>query len=976
MLLLPSDMMTPMASSENKASKRSVAVAHDSAIRTPFAMTILQAKLMAWQIVALLVAIGAIYKWYDQAFAPFYRVHPVISLTIAASFVAYILLFGSGWQAWSRYRQAQRASLALSLHPEAPDTRYFRLDPYVTAAPAGFRREDDAHNSVLRWIRETTRPVLFLSGVSGSGKSSVLDAYVLPILRGEGWRIEQVRSSSDPLPQLEAVLNARLPRGRHLLIVFDQFEEFVILEDRTSAEARRRFLASVQEFRQNPASRACLLFSFRRDYMSDVIGMKIDDLIPGKTFVEIDAFRRDAARRFLENSPGTPAPALVDRLLAGAEALEDVPARFRPVTLNMLGLALQDFDRQVTGRPERLVQGYMEAAITQSEIREIAPRVVESMITNANTKQACTVPDIIAVTGLRHPDVAASLVMLERRGLVRRLDAATELWEISHDFVARQFAVLLGRLQPSPWPRLIMLASPILFALVLAGAVVGIPMYNRVSLDQTISELARMGLMVNTTTSGELSVLADQNFHGTNQSLIDAGPLLAKLPALRTLDLRGMNVTSVQPIAGLTALHSLNLNGTTVTSLEPIQDLTALQSLDFSGTNVESLEPLKGLKALQSLDLSGTTVKSLDPLKVLTALRILDLSDTQVSDLESLKGLTALRTLYLNGTKVTDLKPLKPLTALQTIYLYRTRVTDLDPVKALAAQNGLGLSSFVDAGVVSFQGLINSNVTYVLHITDDLLREFGTFISPENRRELVDGHVTRFRALDDNIVYVLRSDGELWREFGTWNNSVNTRMHIDGNVIDFQPQDAEGIVYVLSGNNVLWREFGRWDNPEKPRQMVDGRMLGGEVVGFKALDADGVYVLRSDGSLWREFDPWTNPSHPAVRVDGDVTSFQVLDANTIFVLDKVGNLLRESDSGHVLVGSQVQAFQAVDASSLYVLDTRSVLRQELNPATAGVKVDGHVRGFQALDANVLLVLDAGGTLWREALPSVSVAGSN
>ena len=41
----------------------------------------------------------------------------------------------------------------------------------------------------------------------------------------------------------------------------------------------------------------------------------------------------------------------------------------------VLGLALQDYDREVSGRPERLVQGYVEAAISQSGIKEIAPRI-------------------------------------------------------------------------------------------------------------------------------------------------------------------------------------------------------------------------------------------------------------------------------------------------------------------------------------------------------------------------------------------------------------------------------------------------------------------------------------------------------------------------------------------------------------------------------------------------------------------------
>jgi hypothetical protein len=115
-----------------------------------------------------------------------------------------------------------RAGCRIPSNPEAAGPRHFRLDPYVTATPEEFHREDDAHNDVLRWMRENTRPVLFLSGVSGSGKSSVLEAYVLPLMQADGWRIGRVRSFDDPLPQLEAALIARRPRGTRLLIVFDQ----------------------------------------------------------------------------------------------------------------------------------------------------------------------------------------------------------------------------------------------------------------------------------------------------------------------------------------------------------------------------------------------------------------------------------------------------------------------------------------------------------------------------------------------------------------------------------------------------------------------------------------------------------------------------------------------------------------------------------------------------------------------------------
>jgi hypothetical protein len=431
--------------------------------------------------------------------------------------------------------------------------------------------------------------------------------------------------------------------------------------------------------------------------MSDIIGMKIGDLIPGQSYMEIDAFKRDAARRFLEKGPNTPAPTLVDRLLKGAEALDDVPARFRPVTLNMLGLALQDFDRQVTGRPERLVQGYMEAAITQPEIRETAPKVVEKMITDANTKRPRTVADLVVDTGLRDRDVAASLLLLERRGLVRRLDAVTELWEISHDFVARQFAMLLGRLRPSPWPRVAMLASPVLFALVLGSAVLGIPIY----VEQAADALGELGVSVTKEYMGFQPILGIPDLHlqvARFPAKTCEPTLRSALPGLivqgvQALDLSGSQVHAAgvararcPGLKGLAALQWLDMAGTGVTNLELLEGLTALQWLDLSFTKVDNLEPLRGVTALRWLSLVGTrNVENLEPLKGLTALKLLHLGRTNVEDLEPLKGLTALQWLDVSGTRVRNLEPLKGLTALQHLDLGTTRVERLEPIKGLTA---------------------------------------------------------------------------------------------------------------------------------------------------------------------------------------------------------------------------------------------------------------------------------------------------
>jgi hypothetical protein len=99
------------------------------------------------------------------------------------------------------------------------------------------------------------------------------------------------------------------------------------------------------------------------------------------------------------------------------------------------------------------------------------------LITDAATRQAQSVTELSAATGLRAPNVTACLNRLAAKGLARRLGGTPGLWGAQHDFVARQFAILLGRLRPSPWPRVAIFASPVLFALALATAVFGILIY-------------------------------------------------------------------------------------------------------------------------------------------------------------------------------------------------------------------------------------------------------------------------------------------------------------------------------------------------------------------------------------------------------------------------------------------------------------------------------------------------------------------
>src|SRR5207237_771393 len=96
------------------------------------------------------------------------------------------------WRAERMRRVLQR--LAVRIGPA--QSGYFRIGPYLDTAQdrTRFDRADRAHEKVLRWIGQSASLPLYLTGDSGSGKTSLLNAAVLPDLRERGWTVVEARA--------------------------------------------------------------------------------------------------------------------------------------------------------------------------------------------------------------------------------------------------------------------------------------------------------------------------------------------------------------------------------------------------------------------------------------------------------------------------------------------------------------------------------------------------------------------------------------------------------------------------------------------------------------------------------------------------------------------------------------------------------------------------------------------------------------
>jgi hypothetical protein len=174
-----------------------------------------------------------------------------------------------------------------------PKPGYFRLTPYQSDDRKDFHRVDGAHERVLSWLRDTDQILLYLTGRSGSGKSSLLNAFVIPsILENTNQScIINIRAFDDPIAEIKtAILSPKaiwerppkeiddLPEllqralqyldGKRLILILDQFEEFVILhEDEQDRVPLRSLFATLLE-RSEDFPKLTVMLTLRDDYLA------------------------------------------------------------------------------------------------------------------------------------------------------------------------------------------------------------------------------------------------------------------------------------------------------------------------------------------------------------------------------------------------------------------------------------------------------------------------------------------------------------------------------------------------------------------------------------------------------------------------------------------------------------------------------------------------------------------------------------
>ncbi|MEM9062857.1 MAG: hypothetical protein AAGD13_20535 [Pseudomonadota bacterium] len=641
-----------------------------------------------------LAALGAIWGLFGDDLKSLHSEHPLIFYGAIGGPLLLVLLFSV--IPTIRRGIRERRLHPLATRPGAVREGYYRLRPYEETDAHDYARPDGSVDDVVGWLKGATDTVLYLSGASGTGKTSLVNAGVIPALRAEGWQIVTLRGMANPLSAIQKstgdpVENAEVDRGAALeglrqmaghadtkglgpiLIVLDQFEEYLILD---GGPAKQIYTDFLQELATNPIPQIRLLHVFREDYRALLFKEGFPDYLPRLTGFELAPFNRREAERFLREGPQALNDEGYDALFAGLDRIEDARGLYRPITLNMIGYVLGRESKTLTVDPGKLIETYLKDCIGRGTSKDFAPAVLQSMITREGTKEPRTIDTIASVTGVEPWQIKATLVDLENDRLVRPLP--NELWEISHDFLARLIGQVLGRNRIGWFVRNATPALAMTLVSWVIAAAIAMPAWNEYRVRDALDTIAGANMLRDTNAEdGGLSFVAKAGFNDENLQMFGkaAGAL-----NLKALNLNASSVTDLNPIRNLSIerLSLSNLQG--VTDLSPLAGMN-LRFLDVYGTPIRDpaplLEmPLEGL----AINLAQSTLSP----DFLARLPIEDLTlrlPNNVRDLEFLRGLKLRRLEVQWGSSLRSLDALDGMPLEELVLSGATALTDLSPLR-------------------------------------------------------------------------------------------------------------------------------------------------------------------------------------------------------------------------------------------------------------------------------------------------------
>lgn len=222
----------------------------------------------------------------------------------------------------------------LPLPSPKPACPYPGMIPFSENDERRFFGRDDEIEELLERLR--LNPFLTVIGSSGSGKSSLIFAGLIPKLKQSGlfgtgqWCIRNFRPGTNPLANLQAVLGGDVtalevriqqllstqPDAQRLLLVVDQFEELFTQAGVEATPFQQALLKLIE------IPNVYLILTVRADFYADLMGSLLWEKIRSRRFEVLPLDKKGLQQAIVRPAEGVEVyvdPVLVERLVVDAK---------------------------------------------------------------------------------------------------------------------------------------------------------------------------------------------------------------------------------------------------------------------------------------------------------------------------------------------------------------------------------------------------------------------------------------------------------------------------------------------------------------------------------------------------------------------------------------------------------------------------------------------------------------------------------